>query len=383
MKTVAKFRMRCLSVLSFTILTGVPLVQSQYRKEIRIPDIPGYKTLKCDFHIHTVFSDGNVWPTIRVREAWASGLDAIAITDHLENQVHDKDIKADRNRSFEIVKDGGKSLGLIVIKGAEITKNMPPGHLNAIFIQDAETLNQTDWRIAVKTAVDQGAFVFWNHPGWNGQQPDGIARWYDEQTEMLNKGWLKGIEIVNDHEYYPQVQRWCLEKKLAMIGNSDAHDPILMSYDAAEGEKRPITLVFAKERTEDAIQEALLSRRTAVCWNGDLFGETSYLKPLFENAVQIQNRSLVLKGRNREYIPITNTSDVDFHLMLDGQVEGLNIPADLVLKNNRTVLFEVRAPRNQMTGQKTFPLPYRIANLRTTPEEGLPFVLELKVEFVK
>lgn len=30
------------------------------RKEINIPDILGYKTLKCDFHIHTIFSDGVV-----------------------------------------------------------------------------------------------------------------------------------------------------------------------------------------------------------------------------------------------------------------------------------------------------------------------------------
>ena len=30
------------------------------------PDIPGYKTLVTDLHQHTVFSDGSVWPDIRV-----------------------------------------------------------------------------------------------------------------------------------------------------------------------------------------------------------------------------------------------------------------------------------------------------------------------------
>ena len=44
--------------------------QSQYRTEISIPGFDGYQTLKCDFHIHTVFSDGLVWPSIRVQEAW-------------------------------------------------------------------------------------------------------------------------------------------------------------------------------------------------------------------------------------------------------------------------------------------------------------------------
>ena len=58
--------------------------QSQYRTEINIPGFDGYQTLKCDFHIHTVFSDGTVWPSVRVQEAWQEGLDVIAITDHLE-----------------------------------------------------------------------------------------------------------------------------------------------------------------------------------------------------------------------------------------------------------------------------------------------------------
>ena len=48
-------------------------------KSVDIPDLDNYQTLKCDFHMHTVFSDGLVWPTVRVDEAYAEGLDAIAI----------------------------------------------------------------------------------------------------------------------------------------------------------------------------------------------------------------------------------------------------------------------------------------------------------------
>lgn len=64
-------------------LTNV-LSQTVCRNEIRIPNILGYITLKCDFHMHTVFSDGKVWPTVRVDEAWREGLDAIALTDHIK-----------------------------------------------------------------------------------------------------------------------------------------------------------------------------------------------------------------------------------------------------------------------------------------------------------
>ena len=45
-------------------------------RRIRFPDVPGFLTLKCDLHIHTVFSDGAVWPDIRVQEAVRDGLDA-------------------------------------------------------------------------------------------------------------------------------------------------------------------------------------------------------------------------------------------------------------------------------------------------------------------
>ena len=57
---------------------------SDLRNDIRIPDVDGFHVLKCDFHTHTIFSDGRVWPTMRVDEAWKDGLDAIAITDHIE-----------------------------------------------------------------------------------------------------------------------------------------------------------------------------------------------------------------------------------------------------------------------------------------------------------
>jgi len=63
-------------------VTGVP-AQEAARIEPKLPDISGYQTVLCDFHIHTMFSDGSVWPTVRVQEAWMEGLDAISITDHL------------------------------------------------------------------------------------------------------------------------------------------------------------------------------------------------------------------------------------------------------------------------------------------------------------
>ena len=51
------------------------LVGNRGRGEVKIPNIEGYITLKGDFHTHSVFSDGSVWPNMRVSEAWWHGLD--------------------------------------------------------------------------------------------------------------------------------------------------------------------------------------------------------------------------------------------------------------------------------------------------------------------
>ena len=55
------------------------------RKEIILPaKVNGFNVYKADLHSHTIFSDGQVIPRFRVREAWQEGLDILAITDHIE-----------------------------------------------------------------------------------------------------------------------------------------------------------------------------------------------------------------------------------------------------------------------------------------------------------
>ena len=58
--------------------------QKYRRTEIILPQVKGYNIYKGDFHVHTIYSDGEVTPRERVREAWYDGMDVIAITDHLE-----------------------------------------------------------------------------------------------------------------------------------------------------------------------------------------------------------------------------------------------------------------------------------------------------------
>ncbi len=351
------------------------------RTPIRIPDILEYQTLKCDFHIHTVFSDGKVWPDVRPEEAWREGLDAIAITDHIEYQPHRADLPTNHDRSYEIAAPHGETLQIIVIRGSEVTRDMPPGHLNAIFLDSVVPLDTEDWRDALRAAKDQGAFIFWNHPGWTGQQPDGVARWYPEHTELVEQGFLHGIEVVNEREYYPEAHRWCLEKGLTMLSNSDIHAPVNLDYLVRQGDHRPVTLVFARERTAEAIKEALFDRRTAVYSGGMLIGEERFLRPIFERSVSVLNPSLVLTGRSRGYIQIENRSDLDYELESTQELDDATFARSLVLQGGKTVLLDVRARAADQSGTRRLRVSYTVTNLKITPEEGLPVDFEFDVTF--
>ena len=363
------------------LISTLSYAQTRVRTDVNFPDIPGYKTLICDFHMHTVFSDGNVWPTIRSEEAWRQGLDAIAITDHIEYQPHKEDIPPNYNRASEIALERGQQLDILVIKGSEITRDMPPGHLNAIFINDADKLRTETWREAINAAAEQQAFIFWNHPGWRGQQSDGISKWYDEHTEIFEAGNLHGIEVVNEKEYYPEVFQWCLDKNLTMLSNSDIHDPIQMDYDIPHGEHRPMTLVFAEVRTIEAIKQALFARRTAVYWNNFLFGKKEFLEPLFYNSIFLNNPAVVLEGDQEKFIQITNTSDIDFKLQKNGEIGGIEAQSGVMLYSGKTVLYTIKRSDNTLKGDKKISIPFQIENLKTAPEDPLQVYLDLNITF--
>ncbi len=350
------------------------------RRPLRVPDVLGYRTLKCDFHTHTVFSDGAVWPATRSEEAWREGLDAIAITDHIEYQPNKDDLPTNHGRAYEIAQAHGERLGLLVIRGAEVTRSMPPGHLNAIFLRSVDALDTPDWRQALRAARDQGAFVFWNHPGWRGQQPDGVARWYPEHGELVEAGLVQGIEVVNERDYYPDAHRWSLERNLAPLADSDIHAPVSLEYDLRAGDHRPVTLVFARERSVGAIREALLARRT-VAWSGEmLVGREELLRPLVEASVTIENPKLRIAAGDGAYLRLRNDSDLRFQLSSEKQSGPLTAPERLVLAPQGTSLLEIRASKETPPSVRRLELAYTISNLKTAPDVGLRYTIVVEVE---
>ncbi len=354
-----------------TLDRRLPAPATRARTEIRIPDPPGLITLKCDLHIHTVFSDGLVWPSVRAEEAWREGLDAIAITDHIEYQPHKDDLPTKHDRATDIARGAGQSLGLIVIRGSEITRSMPPGHLNGIFLTNCSLLEVDAWHDAIKAAHDQGAFIFWNHPGWESQATNGIAVWYPEHSQILAEGMLHGIEVVNGRSYYPEAHRWAIEKKLAIVSNSDIHAPMHMDYHLRDGDHRPMTLVFAKERTPDAIHEALRERRSAAFAGGFVVGDETFLRPIFEKSIRITNPGFAIKGKGRVLVQIANDSGIDFHLGRTGELAEVTLPKEITLPAGKTVILDVRGTGAAPAGERRLTLPYAVKNLLVGPDQPL------------
>src|SRR4051794_20698004 len=51
------------------------------RQSLEFPAAGRWKVLKADLHIHTIYSDGQVTPDVRVLEAWRDGIDVLGISD--------------------------------------------------------------------------------------------------------------------------------------------------------------------------------------------------------------------------------------------------------------------------------------------------------------
>lgn len=352
-----RFKLLCLAAVSSLVLFTAGVFAQTVGRETAFPDIAGYRTLKCDLHMHTVFSDGSVWPSIRADEAFRLGLDAIAITDHIEYQPHKDDVPTNHNRPYELAVGRARELGVILIRGAEITRDTPPGHFNVIFTQDNNALAKSDLVEAIAAGVSQGAFIFWNHHAWHGEEQ---GRWLDIHTELYEKKLLHGMEVANGDTYYPTAHKWCLEKGLTMVGNSDIHAPDLR-VENTSADHRAITLVFAKERTAEAVLESLKEGRTAV-WSANLMiGKPEWLNALAESMLEIDPPHL--RSKTSVWVKICNKSSMDLTLKRMGNVG----PAETTLKARSTTVVRI----NVLDASQPIDLEYEITNFLAAPNQGL------------
>lgn len=287
-----------------------PSYQQEEKTPVTFPKVAGFYVLVCDFHTHTMFSDGLVWPDYRVAEAWSDGLDALAITDHIEYLPHKQYLNSNHNTSYEIAKPAADKLGFMLVKGTEITRKQATlGHFNALFIKDANAIALEDPKASIQEAKNQGAFVVWNHPGWAVD-----STYFKEfQEDLLKNKLFDGIEVYNSNEFYPRALSWAIDKNITVLATSDVHGTIDDKALANECARRPATLVLAKERSLEGIKEALFAGRTLAFFHNSIAGKES-LAHEFVNACIIPEK-LSSNDKNTTWL-LKNDGDIVFNFSI-------------------------------------------------------------------
>lgn len=320
------------------------------REQIIFPKVNGFEVLKCDFHIHTVFSDGSVWPNIRLQEAWEEGLDVMSITEHIEYSPWKEYVSTDKNRPYEIIKNEAAKNNIVAIRGSEVTRRTPPGHFNAIFLKDNNALisdnsSEKDYE-AVKAAYKQGAFIFWNHPGW---QPniEGSYEWIDFVDRLHKEGMLHGIEVMNGTGVHLKALDWCIDHNIAVIGTSDIHNLVSQSYNLQlPYVHRTMTLVLAKDRSFESIREALDAGRT-IAWSSKyLAGREDVLRSLVESCIEVMPSHYQAETKEGvvKYYEIKNNSSLYLELSLKDGKGNRNI----ILPPMSSQIIHADAEQNQL-----------------------------------
>ena len=312
----------------------------RFRKEIILPQVNGYNVYKADLHTHTIHSDGDVIPSFRVYEAWYDGLDIIAITDHIEyrsfeeklvkyldkyvsdeykgavnHRIDDHPLKegevmVDLNYVCREAAKYAERCGLLFIKGAEITRpGDTVGHFNALFTTDNNLIYDQDPVQAVRNAKAQGALVMHNHPGWKRTSID----YTPTELALYKEGLVDGIEVMNTDDFYPGIIDRALEKELFMSANTDIHQTTHLEH---YGFDRPMTLILAKERTLEAVREALEARRTIAYGYNTLCGEEQLLKDFFTAGVKT---SVMHKTSSFTSVALTNMTSIPYVIRMEGK----------------------------------------------------------------
>jgi hypothetical protein len=384
MKTKIKPAAAAAIVLAAGLLTHA---QPPVRRPLPVPDLPGFRTLKGDFHLHTVFSDGNVWPGVHVQEAWRDGLDVIALTEHLEYTPHATDVKVDPARSHAVARTLAAELGVLLIHGVEITKpdplKAPPvlpdgsAHFNALFVKDANALHVPDDVLeALRRAKAQQAFVFWNHPRFRVPR----ARWFPAVARAFDEGLFQGMELVNGPDFYDEAFPWIAERRLTILANSDAHDPI---PPRAAGGRRPITLLFARTADLAGVREALDSRRTAAWLGEDVWGAEEHLAGLWQGAIAIETPTLVRKPGVAPILKVRNTSAIPMQVAVQSAPEWLVLWGTTTIEAQALSILRPAVTAAAPEGEHRIELRLEVLNLHVAPGRNLVATVPLTVQIAR
>ena len=320
---------------------------TRQRKEFVLPVVNGYNVYKADLHTHTIYSDGNVTPEFRVQEAWYSGLDVLAITDHIEYRpcegamlnflkgyitegttaanlyvtdgaADERGILSDMNYPVKLAQSAATGYDITIIPGIEITRTPEAiGHYNALFTKDNNAIYTADALQSLRNAKAQGAIIMLNHQGWRRKNLDLI----EFEKKAYAEGLIDGIEIMNGTEFYPRTITYAMKEGLFFASNTDIGDSIAEEYTML-GVQRNMTLIFAKDKSLASLREAIEARRTLAYACNTLAGDEQLLKDLFMASISVTTVQQLEDGGRT--VAVTNNSSVPYLLRM-GHAEPVEL----------------------------------------------------------
>lgn len=206
----------------------------------------GYTWQRGDFHMHTVYSDGQYTPTQQMQHALAQDLSFIFLSDH----------NTDTSNSIAGVAQSQTAPDLLVCRAIEVTTRS--GHWHAAGLDREQII---EWRYkptdnpgfaaAAEQVHKAGGFVSLNHPFADCPACNWSLDWdHNDAVEVWNSVWDSP-----DEKAVAKWQKLLVSGKLTTaIGGSDSHSPPSING-------LPTTVVRARGRSQPAIVEAVKAGR--------------------------------------------------------------------------------------------------------------------------
>ncbi len=188
--------------------------------------------------------------------------------------------------------------------------------------------------------------------------------------KLISEGLIQGIEIYNEYTYSDEALQFALDHNLTILGNSDIHGLIDYQFNVAEGGHRPSTLIFATERSPEAIKDALFQRRTAVWFDNTLVGAAEFLTPLIQESLEVerQGKSLV------ESINIHNNSDASYILENRSEYTLHNKGPVFTVPAHESILIQIKTVKEL----DAYQLRFGVLNAITAPGKHPEIMLEIE-----
>ena len=218
----------------------------------------------------------------------------------------ERGILANLNTSYDEAIESNEQYGMLIIRGVEITRN--EGHYNAIFTTDNNKIYHPDIKQSIKNAVDQGAYVFQNHPKHDKSTKTSMS----PLAEDLHKsGLVKGMEIGNGWAFWGRLVPYCIKNNVPMFSNSDGHATMAERFQPHynNGVYRNMTFILSKKCDEKSIKKAIEEGRTIAYHNNRLVGKEEYLAELFKASVSIEHKC---DNKKETMVILTNKSSIPY-----------------------------------------------------------------------